>query len=306
VKTAMKASLAIAADFRERIVTGELQAGDSLPVEDTLMVQLGASRSVVREALRILETEGLVVVRRGIGGGPRVRHPTISDAARAMSVYLQIGDISVADVWEARDRIIAGAVERLALHHSEEDAATFGAAAAALKEVVGDLDAYYPRLIEVGETVVRLAGNATEYVLVVALRHIIATELERATQDIVDVDYAVAREDDVARAWQAAARHVRGGPPRRGPPGVRPAGRVHRGHSGDAPQRKSRRHLSQLVGPSSAPGVGFQVCSTMPPSTTMTCPVIQRPAGETKSNRAPQSSVGSPRARRAARVFIIW
>ena len=45
---------------------------------------------------------------------------------------------------------------------------------------MGDLEAYYPRLIEVGETVVRLAGNATEYVLVVALRHIIATELERA------------------------------------------------------------------------------------------------------------------------------
>ena len=130
VKTAMKASLAIAADFRQRIVRGELQAGDSLPVEDTLMVELGASRSVVREALRILETEGLVVVRRGIGGGPRVRHPTISDAARAMGVYLQIGDISVADVWEAHDRIIAGAVERLALHRSEEDAATFAAAAA--------------------------------------------------------------------------------------------------------------------------------------------------------------------------------
>jgi DNA-binding FadR family transcriptional regulator len=213
-KTVMKASLAVAADFRERIARGELRAGDSLPVEDTLMEELGASRSVVREALRILETEGLIVVRRGIGGGPRVRHPTISEATKAMGVFLQIGDISVTDVWEARDRIIGSSVERLAVNHTTRDAADFVAAARRLRNVVGDLDAYYPHLIDVGETVVRLAANATEYVLVVALRHIIATELEQATRAVVDVDYAVAREDEVARAWEEAARHVKAGRPR--------------------------------------------------------------------------------------------
>jgi DNA-binding FadR family transcriptional regulator len=109
----MKASLAVAAEFRERIVRGQLGAGDPLPVEDALMEELDASRSVVRESLRILETEGLIVIRRGVGGGPRVRHPTISETAMAMGVYLQIGDILVTDVWEARDRIIGASVEQL-------------------------------------------------------------------------------------------------------------------------------------------------------------------------------------------------
>jgi DNA-binding FadR family transcriptional regulator len=210
-----KASIAIAADIRRRIVTGELVAGAPLPVEDALMVDLGASRSVVREALRILETEGLLAVRRGVGGGPTVRHPSIEQTANSMGVFLQIGDVLVPDVWEARDRIIGNAVERLAANRTDAGADQFAAAARDLTKVVGDLDRYYPQLITVGETVVRLAGNATEYILVVALRHVIATELEQATRAIIanqapiSVKGAVAREAEVAHAWEDTARHVR-------------------------------------------------------------------------------------------------
>src|SRR3954462_5104772 len=116
----VKASIAIAAELRSRIARGELAPGAPLPVEDELVVELGCSKPVVREALRILETEGLVEVRRGIGGGARGRHPSISDAAKTMGVYLQIGDVPVLDVWSARDRIIAAAVERLALDHAPD------------------------------------------------------------------------------------------------------------------------------------------------------------------------------------------
>src|SRR3990170_1118475 len=110
----MKASITIAAEIRARIARGRLLPGEPLPVEEELTAEFGCSRPVVREALRILETGGLVEVRRGLGGGARVRHPSISDAAKSMGVYLQIGDVPVLDVWTARDRIIASAVERLA------------------------------------------------------------------------------------------------------------------------------------------------------------------------------------------------
>ena len=83
-----KAAFVIAAEFRERIAKGELRAGDPLPVESELMDELGVSKGVVRETLRILETEGLVEVRRGLGGGPRVRHPSISEASKGVGIYL--------------------------------------------------------------------------------------------------------------------------------------------------------------------------------------------------------------------------
>jgi DNA-binding FadR family transcriptional regulator len=207
----VKASLAIAAEFRQRIARGELREGDPLPVESELTEQLGVSKGVVREALRILETEGLIVVRRGLGGGPRVCHPSISETAKAMGVYLQIGDVLVMDVFEARDRIIGGAVERLAGAPGDVDVSALEASVSELVAIVGDFDTYYPQLIEVGETAVRLAGNTTEYVLVVALRHIIAAELEAATRAIVDVGLAMAIEEEVSRSWAESSRHIKAG-----------------------------------------------------------------------------------------------
>src|SRR5688500_14032059 len=110
----MKASIAIAAALRTKIASGELAFDDVLPVEEELTAEFGCSKPVVREALRILETEGLVEVKRGPGGGPRVRRPSVGHAASGMGVYLRIGDVPVADVWAARDRIVGTAVERLA------------------------------------------------------------------------------------------------------------------------------------------------------------------------------------------------
>jgi DNA-binding GntR family transcriptional regulator len=210
----VKASLAIAAEFRSRIARGDLQAGEPLPVESDLMYELGVSKGVVREALRILETEGLVEVRRGLGGGPRVRHPSISEAAKAIGVYLQIGDVHVTDVWETRDRMIGSAVERLASQPDPRDLGAFDDSVRALAAVVGDFDAYYPQLIDVGEKAVLAAGSATEHVMVVSLRHIIAVELEAATRAVVDVAVALEAEETVTRGWVEALRHIQARRPR--------------------------------------------------------------------------------------------
>jgi len=205
----MKASHAIAAEFRGRIASGELGAGDPLPVEGELVDRLGVSKGVVREALRILEHEGLIEVRRGLGGGPRVRRPSIGHAATAMGVYLQIGNVAVMDAWAARDRIIGAAVERLA--DARAPVPDLDAAVGALAARVGDLDAYNAALLDVHEAVVGEAGNRTELMLVSALRHVVAAEIEAATRALVDVRPAVQHEQRIARAWRDVVRHVRAG-----------------------------------------------------------------------------------------------
>jgi DNA-binding FadR family transcriptional regulator len=205
----VKAAHAIAAEFRGRIARGELGDGDPLPVENELVDRLGVSKGVVREALRILEHEGLVEVRRGLGGGPRVRHPSIGHAANAMGVYLQIGNVAVMDVWAARDRIIGAAVERLA--DARASVPELDAAVGELTARVGDLEAYNDALLDVNETAVREGGNATELMLVTALRHVVATEIEAATRALVDVRPAVRYEELIARAWQDVVRHIQAG-----------------------------------------------------------------------------------------------
>jgi GntR family transcriptional repressor for pyruvate dehydrogenase complex len=205
----VKASLSIAADIREQIGRGDLVPGDPLPVESDLMEELGVSKGVLREALRILENEGLIEVRRGLGGGPRVRHPSLAEAVAGVGIYLQIGDVLVSDVWEARDNLIGDAVERLAIQAPAEAGDTFDREVGELSDCVGDFDRYYVQLLNVGETAVALAGRLTDAVLVGGLRHVIAIELEAATRAAVDIKAAVAAEELVTKAWVDVARHVR-------------------------------------------------------------------------------------------------
>jgi DNA-binding FadR family transcriptional regulator len=58
--------------IRRALALGRFSAGDTLPPERELAQQLGVSRTVVREAIRVLEGEGLIQVTRGATGGSRV------------------------------------------------------------------------------------------------------------------------------------------------------------------------------------------------------------------------------------------
>ncbi|GAA3569758.1 hypothetical protein GCM10022419_058320 [Nonomuraea rosea] len=57
----------IAGDLREQISHGELVTGSALPSELALRRRYGASRNTVRQALGLLEREGLVVAEHGRG-----------------------------------------------------------------------------------------------------------------------------------------------------------------------------------------------------------------------------------------------
>src|SRR5215217_9422113 len=54
-------------ELRQAIIGGTFQPGSQLPTEAELCDMLGVSRTVVREALRVLENDGLVARRHGVG-----------------------------------------------------------------------------------------------------------------------------------------------------------------------------------------------------------------------------------------------
>jgi DNA-binding FadR family transcriptional regulator len=92
----------VAAHIRRQIVRGELHEGDALPPESALMEDFTISRPTLREAFRILESEGLIIVRRGARGGALVQIPTSEVAARYAGLVLQHRAVTLADVFEAR------------------------------------------------------------------------------------------------------------------------------------------------------------------------------------------------------------
>jgi GntR family transcriptional regulator, transcriptional repressor for pyruvate dehydrogenase complex len=88
--------------IRNRIVRGELAPDSALPSESALMEEFSISRPTLREAFRILESEGLITVRRGARGGARVQAPDSAVAARYAGFVLQSRGATVADVLDAR------------------------------------------------------------------------------------------------------------------------------------------------------------------------------------------------------------
>lgn len=104
----------IARELRKRIVRGELAEGSFLPSEAELMAQLSVSRASLREALRILESESLLTVKRGSRGGPIVHYPNPAMAAHYFGLVLQTEGTSLEDVYMARMLIEPPAVRLVA------------------------------------------------------------------------------------------------------------------------------------------------------------------------------------------------
>jgi GntR family transcriptional regulator, transcriptional repressor for pyruvate dehydrogenase complex len=86
----------VASELRGRILAAD---GDyRLPTQDQLVGEFGVSYPSVREAIRILETEGLVTVRRGNVGGAEVHRPDESSAAYHLGLSLQARRVTLGDL----------------------------------------------------------------------------------------------------------------------------------------------------------------------------------------------------------------
>jgi DNA-binding FadR family transcriptional regulator len=185
----------VASHIREQIIRGELREDDALPPESELMAQFGVSRPTLREGFRILESEGLIVVRRGARGGARVRVPDHAVAARFAGLVLQYRGATLADVFQARTMIEAPAARMLASakHRAE--------IARRLQAYVDEhaLDLRNPaRAPDFHRLVVELTGNQTLVLLTGML------------EDIAEA---------AAISWE-----------RQNPPSLPEAQRAHRGH----------------------------------------------------------------------------
>ncbi|AMG74855.1 MULTISPECIES: FadR/GntR family transcriptional regulator [Sphingopyxis] len=116
-----KAAEIIAEKLRRRIVLGELKAGDALPAEAEMMLEFSVSRSSLREAFRVLEAESLIEVKRGAGGGARIKLPKDEIAAKSIGTLLQIRGASLKEVLEARLIIEPPLMRALATTRTDDD-----------------------------------------------------------------------------------------------------------------------------------------------------------------------------------------
>lgn len=153
-----KAAGLLADLLRERILRGELPEGTGLPAERELGGQAGVSRATVREALRILEGEGLVSTRAGRNGGSSVARPMIE---RSVNSFIRGQHIRFAAVLETRSAIEPAAARLAALHRTDDDLRELERCHGVLERAVGvdDVAAYLQANLDWHVQVVRASHN---------------------------------------------------------------------------------------------------------------------------------------------------
>ena len=173
----------IADHLRRQIVRGELEEGSSLPPEGKLRERFGVSGPTLRAAYRVLESEGLISVRRGSRGGATVHRPQLSVASRYVGTLLQSEGVTLDDLFRARTVLeppLAGMAARnagkAALRPLREVLATEEAALA-------DGAAFARATTRFHKELVMLAGNQTMTVLAsllwdLAERHVVTSVTE--------------------------------------------------------------------------------------------------------------------------------
>lgn len=93
---------AIVHRIRDDVFRGRRQPGDRLPPEQVLAAQFNVSRTGVREAMRVLESQGLVHIRHGYAGGVFVAEGGLTPVLGALQTVLQLGQVEVNELYEAR------------------------------------------------------------------------------------------------------------------------------------------------------------------------------------------------------------
>ncbi|HVN23156.1 MAG TPA: FCD domain-containing protein [Syntrophorhabdales bacterium] len=90
-------------EIKGAIESDKLKPGDKLPAEIGLAKELGVSRVTVREALRILELSGLVVIKQGTKGGAFIKKADAPQRLKeCLSDHLKLGNITIDQLAEAR------------------------------------------------------------------------------------------------------------------------------------------------------------------------------------------------------------
>lgn len=229
-----KAADVLADLLREKILRGELEEGQDLPTERELCEQAGLSRPTVREALRILESEGLVATRPGRYGGSAVARPGLATIERSVGIYIRGQRIRFEAVLETRAAIEPPSARFAALHRTQEDLADMQRCHELLVQAshTGDVQAYVAANLDWHVAVVRASHNELLIAFISAVSQSVyaSTDLEGFNSEEV--------RNAVIRAHQRVMDAIRAG-------------------DGDAAARRMERHVGAYitdVRKSNAPG----------------------------------------------------
>lgn len=170
----------LAEEIRNQILSGAIADGSFLPSERELSEQSGLGRSSVREALRILEAEGLITVRTGRSGGVTVRRPDAKILSRSIGVLVRSDRSGVNGLVEFRELLEPINARLAAQRRTPEDIAELEECNENMKTYIDEMIAGKPRRAQIIEV------NARWHVAVAtSTQNLFLAQMMSATETIL-------------------------------------------------------------------------------------------------------------------------
>ncbi|HXX77206.1 MAG TPA: FadR/GntR family transcriptional regulator [Ktedonobacteraceae bacterium] len=207
----------IEASIRREIYNGTLIPGQKLPNEFELAKQFNVGRSAVREALKVLELAGLLVVRRGYNGGTFVAPPDFEEASEAITLTFQPGHMALDQLLEACQTIEPRAAELAAIRASELEIDELAELVQRIEQCVHLPARYLTGIVDFHVSVTEMAHNSVFTLSLQAMRLNLIQELNRLIGNqqlrkniilqLKDIYQAIS-DHDVPRAGQSMLTHL--------------------------------------------------------------------------------------------------
>ena len=200
-----KASDVLAQELRERILSGQFAEGVTLPSERDLVIQTRMSRATVREALRMLEVQGLLHVRAGRGGGAFVRQPGSDAVVNSVELFVRGRQVRLSALLETREAIEPSCAALAAVRRTDDEMARLDAADEEIDRARHDLPAFLAANVHWHLVVAEASHNE----LLSAFMHSISRTLYTSTENEEFVDDVV--RDTAIRAHRSVTDAIRAG-----------------------------------------------------------------------------------------------
>ena len=110
--------------IKEWISDHGMVPGDRLPQEADLIRTFRVSKGTMREALKVLETQGLIQTRTGPGGGAFVTEMPAARARALLANFFFFKELSIRDIYEMRQALEPELAAEVATHLGEAEIAT--------------------------------------------------------------------------------------------------------------------------------------------------------------------------------------
>jgi len=175
----------IVEQVREALFAGKFQTGDLIGSEKDLARQFDVSRITVRDALRTLETMGIVEIRVGAGGGARIAEGNLDHFSDALAIQFKLAGVTEHEILDVQVAIESTAAELAALNRSKEHIEE-------LQELLDEAEAVLDDPAEFTKSgqrfhlaIVEASGNRALVAQFKALRHVIWPQgAKRAKREI--------------------------------------------------------------------------------------------------------------------------